>query len=341
MRSWLVTNIRAGGHIVLFGALLAALGGCAAIGFDPLKDSNNPLPFDAGNGGSGGSGGTAGTVASQGGSGGASGQGSGSGGTGGRSGQGGSGGSAGSIMPIDDASVPLPDGGPPPVTVCTGKPNLAPCEDGFFCTGRDYCWEDVCISGTTLDCAQDCNRGTCDEVQDKCLLTPLPDGTECGSPVEAECIDGKCPSPTLECTSGECAPDCINPVCTVECVEASACRTTCDDGERCIVDCQGTVTCELGCTDAICDIDCRQSGTCDAECSGPDAICEIKCTDASGCDRHKCLDGATCVLFCDEPEGCGFAECWSDDQLQCPDGSVRCYDECPDPMDPVDPDAGP
>jgi len=330
----LVTNVRSGGQIVVFGALLAALGGCAAIGFDPLEDSNNPLPFEAG---SGGSGGTAGTVAGQsGGSGGSSGQiSSGAGGIGGRSGQGGS---AGNIMPIDDASVPLPDAGPPPITVCTGKGDFEPCEDGFFCTGRDYCRNEVCRSGDELDCDQECNRGTCDEAQRKCLLTPLPDGAACGSPVEAECIDGKCPSPTLECTSGECAPDCINPVCTVECIEASACRTTCDDGEICKVDCQGTVTCELGCTDAICDIDCRQSGTCDVECTGQDAVCEIKCTDASGCNGHKCLDGATCVLLCDEPEGCGFAECWSEDQLQCPDGSVRCYDECPDEGDP---DAGP
>jgi hypothetical protein len=333
-----VTNVRSGGQIAMLGALLAALGGCAAIGFDPLEDSNGPLPFDAGNGGSGGAAGTAGPP---GGSGGSSGQiSSGSGGTGGRSGQGGSAGSAGNIRPIDDASVPLPDAGPPPVTVCTGKLDGADCEDDFYCTDRDFCLNEVCISGRELDCDQPCNEGTCDEVQRKCLLTPHPDGTECGYPIEAECFDGKCSSPTIECTTGECTPDCINPVCDVECSDASLCRTTCDDGEVCDVDCQGTVTCELGCTDATCDIDCRASGTCQAECTGEDAVCEIRCTDPSGCQDSTCLNGATCVLFCDEEaEDCGFAECWANDQQHCPDGSVRCYDDCP--AWEGDPDAGP
>jgi hypothetical protein len=332
-----VTNVRAGGQIVMFGALLAALGGCAAIGFDPLKDSNNPLPFEAGTGGTGG---TAGTVAGQsGGSGGSSGQiSSGTGGTGGRSGQGGS---AGNIMPPDDASVPLPDGGPPPVTVCTGKSDYVGCDDGRYCNVGEYCLRDECVGGDPLECFSDCKSGTCDEDQDKCLLTPLPDGTECGgSNDKRECIDGNCPTSDIECTAGECSPECINPLCIVECTEANACRTTCDNGERCIVDCTSTVTCELGCTDATCDIDCRNSGTCDVECIGEEAVCEIKCTDPSGCEGNRCLEGATCILFCDEEaEDCGFAECWSNDQRQCPDGSVRCYDECPDEQD--DPDAGP
>lgn len=318
---------------MIVGALVAALGGCAAVGFDPLEDSNSILPYDAGTGGAAGS--VAGQHAGSGGSSGQAGRGGSAGtGTGGRSGQGGSAGN----MPMD-ASVPLPDAGPPPVTACTGKPNLSSCEDGFHCTVRDYCWGGACVHGDPLECGDDCNRGTCDETQKKCVLTPRPDGTACGYPVEAECIGGACSSPTLECTSGECSPECINPLCEVECTEASACRTTCDNGERCIVDCRGTITCELGCTDANCDIDCRQSGICDATCAGQDAVCEIKCTDASGCEGNECLDGATCVLFCDEPDSCRFEECWSEDQLECPDGSVRCNDECPE--EGGDPNAGP
>jgi hypothetical protein len=339
MRGLIVMSVRVR-MIAMTGALSALLtGGCAAIGFDPLDDSNNPSTLEGGSGGSGGTGGTVGGQA--GGPGGSSGQGSGTGGVGGRSGQGGDAGSGGSILPIDDASVPMPDGGPPPVTACTGKNEFDPCDDQLHCTVGEFCLQGRCGNGEALECDSDCNRGTCDDDLDKCLLTPLPDGTECGGSTDKrECIEGNCPSSDIECTAGECAPECINPICIVECTAANACRPTCNDGERCIVDCTGTVTCELGCTDATCDIDCRQSGTCDVQCTGQDAVCEIKCTDPSGCEGNTCLDGATCILFCDEEtEDCGFQECWSNDQRPCSDGSVRCNDECPE--DEEDPDAGP
>jgi hypothetical protein len=320
---------------MMLGALVAALGGCAAIGFDSVTDSNNPLPQAASGGG--GVGGTAGTVAGQSGSGGSSGQASGAGGSGGRSGQGGNAGSAGSINPLDDASVPLPDAGRPPVTGCTGKDEGDPCQDGLRCTVGDFCSGDRCVSGRDLDCDSPCNSGTCYEAQGGCVLTPLPNGTECGTPITAECVDGECSSPTIECSNGgECSPECINPICTVDCAAANACRPTCDGGEICTVDCRGTVECKMGCTDATCTMDCRESGTCDVDCSGPAAVCTIMCSDDSGCEGNECLDGATCILLCDEVESCGFQTCDGAEQ-QCPDGSVRCNDECPDE---ADPDAG-
>lgn len=315
------------GSLALCCLLAASLGGCFTIGFEPLEDSSNPLPQS----GEGGGGMTSPVTGGTGGTGGSGGQG-GSGGTGGVSGTGGSGGTiAGSGGSSGgDAAVPMPDGGPPVITQCTGKEDFDECDDGKYCTREDFCLADVCMSGTARVCGDDCNTGSCNDTTDECELVPKSNDTECGWGGAFQCTNGVCSSPIISCTDGgDCSPSCTNRECMINCPNANACDSTCANAADCTIDCQGAGTCQAECTDAYCMVLCQDSGTCDVDCSGDTAVCAVYCTDASGCEETDCLDGASCVLQCDEQaESCGFKTCWSSDEQQCEDGSVVCNAEC-------------
>jgi hypothetical protein len=311
---------------------LLLLGGCAAIGFEPLDEQVSPLPQAGAGAMSGGTSGTfptggqSGSAGSggQGGSGGNGGQGgggtggrSGTGGTGGQSGQGGTGGDSG------DGGT----GGVTPPNPCEGKDNFDVCnDDGLFCT-VEYCWFGNCVVEDRI-CSNECNTGTCDKATDSCVYTPRSNDTECGNP-PVMCEDGVCPTPAMQCTD-ECNPTCSDD-CEYDCTEVSSCRPTCSNGTKCEVDCRDSTQCKLTCLDSTCAMQCERAGTCDVQCSGDSSVCSIVCTDPSGCTESRCLEGASCSLRClEEAEDCGFAECWAGEQ-QCDDGlTITCNADCED-----------
>jgi hypothetical protein len=310
---------------VIATLLAAGASGCLMTGFEPLE-SDPSAGAGSSQAGDDGSGGMSQTF--MGGQGGAGQGGGGAGGSGGTAGVDGArdagAGSGGMIRPMNDGSVPMLDGGVVSPE-CRGKDDLDACEDGKFCTTRDYCMGGACIGGSPLSCGDECNTGTCNESQRSCELTPVPNDTECGFGFfdAFKCIDGRCSSPTMMCTEGgECTPSCTGGTCDVSCPNTDSCQPTCSDGSTCNVDCQGSAECKVQCESSTCAVQCQGSGTCDVDCTAG-ATCGVICTDASGCEETDCLDGSKCTLLCTEAEDCGFRNCWANEQ-QCPDGKVVC-----------------
>jgi len=311
-------------HAAALCALLSSTSGCLMAGFDPLDDEQAALSPQGGTGNSGGMGSAAGQ--SGGGSGTGSGGRSGSGGMAGFVPDAGSGTGGSMVTPMQDASVP--DSGPLLVTNCTGKDNLEDCEDGLSCTVDDYCFNEVCIGGVTRACGDECNTGSCNEIDDACELTPLPNNTKCGFLDAFTCSNGRCTNPVTKCTEGgECTPTCTNATCNISCPNANSCESSCTNGAECMIDCQGTANCKVSCEDSSCETKCQGSGICEVGCEGSGTSCAIFCNDASGCDQTTCLEGASCVLLCDVTETCGFKDCWAGEQ-QCGDGKVVCNGVC-------------
>lgn len=104
---------------------------------------------------------------------------------------------------------------------CVHPPRTGPCDDGLFCTVGETCSGGVCGGGAARDCsvvADQCNRGVCNEVSDRCGAEVTNDGERCD--------DGNV------CTTGEV---CSAGVCRGILTSATDC-TECDDGDVCTVD---------------------------------------------------------------------------------------------------------
>src|SRR5215471_11955122 len=74
---------------------------------------------------------------------------------------------------------------------CALLPDLAPCDDGLFCDGLDFCMGGACVSHLGDPCllAVPC-ASTCDETQKLCAD---PAGTPCaddGNPCTSDVCDG-------------------------------------------------------------------------------------------------------------------------------------------------------
>jgi len=77
------------------------------------------------------------------------------------------------------------------------------CNDGKYCTVGDSCNAAVC-QGTARDCSATaplCNSGACNETQNNCVYSSLPNGTTCDDSdpctQDESCASGSCTPPTL------------------------------------------------------------------------------------------------------------------------------------------------
>jgi iron(II)-dependent oxidoreductase len=221
------------------------------------------------------------------------------------------------------------DGDPCTDDVCSGglcsNPPLADgiaCDDGLYCTVADQCLAGVCTGGPR-DCSNQagvCQRGVCDEGQDRCSAENLPDGSGCDDgrwcTVDDACAGGQCGGAARDCSEldGVCHHgwcDEANLRCAVADDEDGA---ACDDGDPCTMD----DACLSGQCHGI-DKDSDGDGFLDATCGGVDcddgdaAVHPFASENESA--AGSCADGADndCDGCTDmQDSGCGGppALCW-------------------------------
>jgi hypothetical protein len=193
---------------------------------------------------------------------------------------------------------------------CTAPdPNGAACDDGFFCTGLDFCASGTCSAHTNDPCPGPNGDGncseSCDENSDSCTA-PDPDGAACDDGLYCTgadlCAGGTCTNhPAPPCPGpdgdGDCAESCDegSHTCTANDPNGSACT----DGLYCTVGdaCTGGV-CGGAPRDCFAVDDQCHDGVCDEDtdaCIGPPKPAGTPCNDASICTTtDTCDDGGVC-----------------------------------------------
>ena len=220
----------------------------------------------------------------------------------------------------DDGNPCTDDSCDPATGNCVYINNIAPCDDGKFCTVGDVCKDGSCTSGTLRDCNDgiDCTIDSCNEDTDKC---------------EHSADDSKCDD-KLWCNGAE------------TCDPAKGCMPgtppDCNDGIDCTIDScnEDTDKCEHSADDSKCDdkLWCNGAETCDPTkgCqpgTAPDCSDGIDCTidscneDADECehsaDDSKCDDDDACTIdTCDPLTGCTYED------VDCDDGDPCTEDSC-------------
>ncbi|MCH8879766.1 MAG: S8 family serine peptidase [Planctomycetes bacterium] len=182
---------------------------------------------------------------------------------------------------------------------CVNANNIAPCDDGDPCTGNpgpdgDTCTDGVC-TGPPVDCSgqgDECNTASCNpnSADGNCDdLTPVADGTACGSGADTECDNPD------SCLGGACQAN-NEPA-------GAACG---DQGVACLVDdtCDGSG----GCTDNGNQADGSSCGSgASSECDAADSCLGGACQDNNAAAGDPCGDqGVECLAddTCDGAGGC-------------------------------------
>lgn len=150
------------------------------------------------------------------------------------------------------------------------------CDDGLYCNGIERCINSTCKAGTTVNCSSlndQCNKGVCDETQDKCIAQPKPDGTSCN--------DG------LFCNVGE---TCQSGVCS------GGSPRVCNDG--------------ISCTSDSCN---ENTGACDyiwPACGLADGCCGPTCnSNDTDCALTKCWSASYQYLYRNNNQAKKFCKC--------------------------------
>ncbi len=201
-----------------------------------------------------------------------------------------------------------------------------PCDDDQFCTVDDTCMEGVCV-GTEGGCddGNSCTVDLCNEVDDACTNTVVPDGAACEDGeycnIGETCTAGECGGGTARacsdgntCTSDACdenADTCVNTL--------LANGTGCDDGAYCTVD----ERCAAGFCMGGVPRDCSDGNECTADvCNDNLDACEnAPVADGTGCD-----DGAYCTVG----DACSAGACVGSGARDCSDGNPCTADACDD-----------
>jgi hypothetical protein len=165
-----------------------------------------------------------------------------------------------------------------------------PCDDGLFCSADDRCLAGEC-TGLDNDCGGDeCNEAWCIESEDKCVTSPVANGTGCD--------DGNACTLDDQCTAGSCGGT--------------------------LKDCEGQVQ-ATPCTDAVCDPTSEPvPGACIAALKPPDSLCEdglactegTTCSEAAVCGGGIVIDAASCEVLLDNSTQCAQAACKEPDGCQ-------------------------
>ncbi|NOX71689.1 MAG: S8 family peptidase [Candidatus Micrarchaeota archaeon] len=250
---------------------------------------------------------------------------------------------------------------------CTAQPKAdgTPCDDGLFCTVGDSCQDGACMGGAQMNCndGNDCTTDSCDEENDICEHTNVPDGTLCDDglfcTIDDICSGGICAGSDRDCSDGV--------SCTVdECDEENdVCvnnpdDSLCDDGVFCNGEeiCNPYEGCEAGvppscddgneCTTDSCSYDfdgcdniplpdgtaCSEGICCNGACSAPSCAEDTDCDDGDACTVDLCINqdscDATCahepVTSCIDDDGCCPAGCDYTNDNDCEPEEVKCWD---------------
>ncbi len=192
-----------------------------------------------------------------------------------------------------------------------------PCDDGLYCTVDEVCdAQGACGEGKDRDCGEGgCVLGTCDDDQDACVGTVLPDGSLCNADsdgctkndicVAGECTVGapvNCYLPQDGCNSWKCASTGSD---SYQCESTPSPEgSPCDDYLYCTVGdaCDANGKCQPGeardcsaeddsCNVGVCD---ESSGTCISDMKEDGTICGAgdNCVADSLCSAGLCLAGA-------------------------------------------------
>ncbi len=215
----------------------------------------------------------------------------------------------------DDGNPCTDDSCDPATGNCVYINNIAPCDDGKFCTVGDVCKDGSCTSGTLRDCNDgiDCTIDSCNEDTDKCEHSA--DDSKCDD--KLWCNGAETCDPAKGCMPGT-PPDCSDGIdCTIdscnedtdEC-EHSADDSKCDDDDACTIDSCDPLT---GC--AYEDVDCDDDDACTIDSCDPLTGCTYKDVD--------CDDGDACTIdSCDPLTGCTYED------VDCDDGDPCTEDSC-------------
>ncbi len=182
--------------------------------------------------------------------------------------------------------------------------NGAPCDDGLFCTGDDFCSAGTCQGGDPVDCSYmngTCMVGFCSEDLDQCTTVQAEDGTTCD--------DGETCNKGDFCSAGMCMP---GPDLVCECRDglASSCL---DDGNLCngsVWICNDDKMCELSDGPVMCDdpgIECRRN-----VCDPFDGSCKMQ----NALNYTPCEDGQFCTIQ-------DYCQVGEDDLSTCLGGAAR------------------
>lgn len=222
------------------------------------------------------------------------------------------------------------------------------CDDGLFCTTGDVCGAGVC-TGPARDCSafiDQCNDGTCDDVNDVCFAQAAREGLACDDGVFCNvsevCTAGSCSGGGPRDCSSE-ADQCNTGVCNegAALCEAQAINEgqACSDGLACTVD-------DI-CFDGSCGLPaeaclCATGCDCLALCFTQFGLCTVELCDPSmpGCSQFGsfprcCGDGEIqgseqCDLGAGNSDAPN-AECRTDCTLaRCGDGVVDAGEQCDD-----------
>lgn len=226
---------------------------------------------------------------------------------------------------------------------CVECENDVQCSDGLYCNGVETCVDDLCQSGTAVNCSA-MNPATpfCNESLDQCVeclqASHCNDGLSCTSD---ECVFGECanaPDPAEFCDDGVYCNGAENCNASLTgCVAGTPinCGKTCfrglNDGAACTSDAQCGKSCSAGVNAGL---SCTQDSNCGKACAGGSNDGDT-CNTDDECDSRNCTATGLCVTGlcrggCSEQfDAC--VECASDvsgssdcgDGLFC-DGSETC-----------------
>jgi VCBS repeat protein len=201
--------------------------------------------------------------------------------------------------------------------VCGSLPVLdgTACDDGQYCSENDQCSTGMC-GGTLRDCslvADQCNDGTCDEVNDLCTPQPLADGTVCDDglycTVSVQCSGGVCGGSPRDCVDSDpCTVDacdeaggqCTNTIVENPGAEGPPGQSNCNNGQD--DDCDGLTDYleDPNCYDCQNDVDCNDNNPCSTD------TCSLGvCQNPAVADGTGCSDG----LYCTVADECTSGAC--------------------------------
>jgi len=214
-----------------------------------------------------------------------------------------------------------------------------PCDDGLYCTVDTVCSEGACQGGSEYNCGWTpgpCDQVSCNEQNETCSLSQLPNGTSCVADdlceINSTCTNGTCSGAAKDCFFFPVPNDCHVPECNPqngECVavagnEGQACS---DPNDPCTVNktcasgsCQGgqALDCSYlsqGCVQGVCDVN---NGQCTAQPVPNGGTCDDSdpCTSGETCTNGNCTGGGT-VTQCQAGDYCCPSNCTVQNDADC------------------------
>jgi len=200
------------------------------------------------------------------------------------------------------------------------------CDDGEFCNVGEVCTAGICGGGAPRSCSDgnSCTSDTCDEVNDTCTNTNLPNGSACDDgiycTVDEFCTGGSCGGGSpRDCSDGnQCTGDVCDEAGGICDNQPVADGTVCNDGLYCTDGDQ----CLAGNCQAGSARDCSDGNSCTVD--SCDEIANECVRDAAAADGNPCDD----TSFCSVGETCSGGICGGGSGRDCSDDNQCTVDSC-------------